>query len=150
MDKTTPFMMEIVLRAAAALPGAGAWDAVPLEASVQNCDGLTLYLSYTRGAAGGGFDFQLQASPRLINDGTLQNWYPPSVYAAGVLAAGADTQSRLQREYATYQATGAAIETAIYGPIRLARNVARVRLLCRESGVPATPGTVHVSGVLGY
>jgi len=51
---TNPF----VFRAAAALAGAGAWDATPLIISCQSKSRLTLYLSYTRGAAGGAFDFQ--------------------------------------------------------------------------------------------
>lgn len=142
--------MEITLRAAAALAGAGAYDAAPLIESTQNCEWLSLFLAYTRGGVGGAFDYQVQVSPRLIDSATLQNWFPISLYDAGALAAGADTQSRIQREYITYQATGAAIETFTFGAIRISRNVARVRIVCRESGAIATPGTLHIVGVLGY
>src|SRR3972149_10556555 len=58
-----PITNPITFRASAALPAAGAWDAAPLEISCPMHGRMTLFLSYTRGAAGGAFDFQLQASP---------------------------------------------------------------------------------------
>jgi hypothetical protein len=150
MDIMTTAPMEITLRAAAALAGAGAYDAVPLIESTQNCEWASFFFAYTRGGAGGAFDFQVQVSPRLIDSATLQNWFPISLYDGGALAAGADTQSRIQREYMTYQATGAGVETFTFGALHISRNVARVRVACRESGAVATPGTLHIIGVLGY
>jgi hypothetical protein len=148
LHTTSP--MEVVFRPAVILPAAGAYDPAPLELQTFNCEWLSLFFAYTRGGAGGAFDFQVQVSPRLIDSATLQNWFPISLYDAGALAAGADTQSRFQREYMTYQATGAGVETFTFGALHISRNVARVRVACRESGAVATPGTLHIIGVLGY
>jgi hypothetical protein len=73
-----------------------------------------------------------------------QEWATEAVYNAGMLAAGVDTQSRTQREYQTYQATGAAVESFSFGPISLERGVERVRVRARESGVVGTPGTLAI------
>ena len=139
------------LRASAVLPAAPAWDATPTESFSTFADYLTLSLTYTRGAAGGAFDIQLQVSIySVVGDvpAGAQEWQTESVYAGGLLAAGADTQSRLQREYETYQATAAAVESFEYGPIALNNNIARIRVTARESGVPGTPGTLQITGVL--
>jgi hypothetical protein len=134
-------------RAAAALAGAGAWDAAPLEIATAGYAHLTLFLEYTRGAAGGAFDFQLQVSPTSA-DIAGEDWYPQSLYAAGAVAAGADTQSRVQREYVTYASQGAAIETFIYGPLLIAGGAERIRVRARESGSVGNPGTVRIRGTL--
>jgi hypothetical protein len=136
----------ITVRASAALPAAGAWDAAPTEIAVPGLDAIVLYVTYTRGAAGGAFDYQVQVSPYATAQGVVQNWFTQSLYAAAALAAGADAQSRLQREYVTYASTGAGAEAFVYGPIEL-EAVERIRMVCRESGVVGTPGTVHVVAV---
>ena len=50
------------LRASAVLLGAGAWDAAPTESFSSGAHNLTLSFTYTRGAAGGAFDWQLEVS----------------------------------------------------------------------------------------
>lgn len=141
---TNPF----TFRAAAALPGAGAWDATPLEIACPSQARMTLYVSYTRGAAGGAFDLQLQYSPYSANSLVAANWFTESEFSAAVLAAGVDSQNRLQRAYVTYQSQGAAIENVIYGPFDIDATVERVRLVARESGVVGNPGTLHVVGLI--
>ena len=142
--------MPVTIRAAAILVAAGAWDVAPLEFAVPGFEEGTLFVSYTRGAGGGAMDLQIQVSPYSADQLVVQSWFPMSLYASGILAAGSDTQSRTQREYITYQATGAAIENFIHGPFSLARNIERIRVNCRESGVVGTPGTVHIVALFGW
>ncbi len=141
----------IVFRASAALPAAGAWVSVgaaqPIVAVPQHAT-VTLYASYTRGAAGGAFDFRLVVSPYSATVAGVENWFVQSEYSAAVLAAGADSQSRLQREYLTYQSQAAAIENVVYGPVDLGAGVERMYVDCRESGVVGTPGTLHIVGIV--
>jgi len=138
----------VTVRASAALAGAGAWDATPTEFSVAGYRWITLYISYTRGAAGGAVDFQIQTSPYSVDQVGVESWFEGTLLAPAVLAAGVDSQSRIQREYITYAATGAAIENPDYGPIEFGASVERMRIRCRESGVVGTPGTLHIVGVL--
>jgi hypothetical protein len=137
----------ITVRASAALPGAGAWDATPTVFAVAGISNITLYISYTRGAAGGAFDIQTLVSPYSANQLVVQNWFSQSAHGIGAPAAGVDTQSRVQREYDTYQATGAAIESFVYGPIELDMTIERIAFQCRESGAVGAPGTLHIVGV---
>jgi len=141
---TNPF----TFRASAALPAAGAWDATPTIVACPQYARLVLYLSYTRGAAGGAFDFQVQVSPYSANLPVVQSWFMQSEFSAAVLAAGADSQSRLQREYVTYQSQAAAIENVCYGPVELGAGVERILVTARESGVVGTPGTLHIVGIV--
>lgn len=141
---TNPF----TFRASAALPAAGAWDATPLEIACPSNAYVELYFSYTRGAAGGAFDFQMQVSPYSVNPAVVQSWFSQTEFSAAVLAAGVDSQSRLQREYVTYASQGAAIENPSFGPIELGATVERIRIPCRESGVVGTPGTLHIVGIV--
>ena len=139
------------VRATAALAAAGAWDATPTEFFVSGAQNLTLGLTYTRGAAGGAFDFQIEVSLYAVvgNAPTgAAEWITESLYSASAVAAGADTQSRVQREYQTYQATGAGAEDIVYGPIALNGTIERVRVRARESGVVGTPGTLQIAGEL--
>jgi hypothetical protein len=142
-----------VVRPLAILPAAGAWDPVPLEFQVAGFDFATLYFTYTWDALSigfGAFDFQLQASPYAINRPVVQNWFPQSLYAAGILAAGADTQSRIQREYVTYRATAGGLgvpETFSRGLVRVL-GAERVRVIARESGDVGLPGTLEIVAVL--
>ena len=138
-------------RATAALGAAGAWDATPTEFFVSGAQNLTLGFTYTRGAAGGAFDFQIEVSLYAVvgNAPTgAAEWITESVYASGAVAAGADTQSRIQREYQTYASQGAAAEDFAYGLIALNGTIERVRIRARESGVVGTPGTLQISGEL--
>lgn len=142
---TNPF----TFRPRAALEAAGAWDTTPLIIACPQHGRLTLYIEYVREAVGGALDFQLFVSP-YSGDQTLpvQSWFTQSEYTPAVLAAGVDSQSRIQREYLTYLSQGAATETFVYGTIELGAGVERIYLQARESGVVGTPGTCHVIGII--
>jgi hypothetical protein len=131
------------MRASAALPAAGAFDAAPLVVASIPANAVQLYLEYTRGGAAGAFAFYIEVSP-LSADGVGADWYRMSMYDPGVLAAGADVVSNIQRERVVYTATGAAIETFTYGPIMLQGNVERIRFVAAESGNVGAPGTLAV------
>lgn len=140
----------VVMRASAALAGAGAWDAAPTEQSIFSAHGLTLSFTYTRGAAGGAFDYQIELSP--YSDVTLvpagaSEWVTRAIYAAGGVVAGADTQSREQREYNTYGSTAAGAEDHQID-FELQAPYERIRIAARESGVVGTPGTLQVTMVV--
>jgi len=138
------------LRASAALPGAGAWDATPVEQSIFGAQGMTLSFTYTRGAAGGAFDYQIELSPysvpALVPAGASE-WITSAAYSVGVVAGGADTQSREQREYKTYGSQGAAAEDHQID-ISLQAPYERIRITARESGVVGTPGTLQITMVV--
>ena len=136
-----------VLRASAALPAQGAWDATPTELNVFGATSVILSFSYTRGAADGAFDFQIQPSIYSVVGNVpagAGEWQDESLYASGILAAGADVQSYVQAEYQTFTSQGAAIETFVYGPILL-ESTERIRIPCRESGDTDTPGTLQIT-----
>ena len=126
-------------RAAAALPAAGAYDAAPTEMPCAGFDTCTLFISYTRGGAGGDMQFRVQASP----DSTGAVWHQGGIYAPGAVASGADTVSNLQREDIEYGSTDAGAETVIYGPFDI-HGTERLRIPCRESGAVGTPGTASI------
>lgn len=128
------------------LPAIGAWD-TPTEIACAGFDWVTLYFTYTRGAAGGAMDDQIQVSPYSANVAGVEDWFSQSAYAVGAVVAGADTTSGIQREVVTYGSTAAAAETWSFGPIRLDGTVERIRVFTRESGVTATPGDCHIVGI---
>lgn len=138
------------MRATAALPAAGAWDATPTEQNVAGAGYIMLYFTYQEGdqAGVGAFDWQLQASAYSVAAnapaGALE-WTDESMQAVGGVAAGLDTQSRVQAEYQTFAPTSANQEGFIYGPIHLAHDVERVRIPARESGVAGNPGVLQIS-----
>ncbi len=136
----------VIARVSAVLAPAGAWDiAVPIVVCA-GAEDATFHFTYIRGAIGGAFDAQLQVSPYsivgLVPAGGSE-WVTASLYAAGILAAGVDTQSRIQRDYMTYGSIDGAIAAFVYGPIRLGGMIERLRITARESGVIATPGTLQ-------
>ena len=126
-------------RVAAALPATGAFDAAPLEMHCAGFDTCTLFISYTRGGAGGDMQFRVQASP----DSAGAVWHRSGIYAPGAVASGADTVSNLQREDVEYGSTAAGAETVIYGPFAI-QGAARLRIPCCESGAVGTPGTASI------
>ncbi len=137
-------------RASAALAAAGAWD-TPTEFFVSGAQNLTFAFTYTRGAAGGAFDYQIEISLYAVTANAptgAAEWITEALYASGGVVAGADTQSRIQREFETYASQGAAAEDFAYGPIALLGTVERVRIRARESGVAGTPGILQISGEL--
>ena len=136
------------VRASAALPAAGAWD-TPTVCVCAGADTMRLQFSYTRGAAGGAFDFQVETSIYAVAANVpagAGEWANPSVESVGVVAAGIDTQSLIQDGYDTFTSTGAAIDTFTYGPIHLNGTIERYRVTVRESasGIIATPGTLAI------
>jgi len=137
-------------RASAALEAASAWDPTPTEMPCPYFSYVTLNFTYTRGGAAGAFDWQLETSPYSVVGNVpvgAQEWQDPAIYASGAVVAGVDTQSLDQREYETYTATGAAVETFAIGAIPLEGTFERARVVARESGNAGAPGTLQVEAV---
>jgi len=143
---TPTYIDKQVARAAAALPAAGAWDAAPTAIFVGGADRLTLNFQYTRGGAAGAFDFEVLVSS--LNP--VVSWQQLTLYANGALAAGVDTQSRVQREYITYQATGAGAEGFVYGSIDLGGSTEWIMVAARESGNVGAPGALQIDVSLDW
>jgi len=122
-------------RADAALPGAGAFDATPIEISTGNRQYIHLWFEYTRGAAGGSFRFRPEGA---LRDGGTDYWGQATITNTGAFAAGADTNSQFQREDFEYTSTGAAAEVAEF-ILDLGR-ADKVRFPAREVGATGTPG----------
>lgn len=140
-----------VIRAAAILPALGAWDAAPLEINVTGARNVVFYMSYTAGAPNGAVDFYFEYSPMSQDPLAPPMWWRDILFAPGILAAGVDTQSRIQRQYVTYQAVGLVREDFRYppdGPIDLGLCVERIRLFARESGAAGNPGVFGVGAYL--
>ena len=140
-------------RATVVLPGAGAYDATPIELPCQEYDFMTLYIAYTRGDTGGAFKMKIEVSP----DSSGDTWYRSTVYDAGAVAGGSDTDPSLllyrkphgydagavaggsdttslfQREELQYTATGATVEKVVFR-VTLDAGVQRVRIPCAEAG----------------
>ena len=140
-----PITNPILFRAAAALPGAGALDATPLEVAVPYMSKLKLYCTYTRAAVGGSVDMLIQYAPRSGDIPVLEDWFTQTEYSAAVLAPGADSTSFLQRELLRYTSTAAGAECFIVS-IDIDSTVERVRVACREVGAVANPGAVSIYG----
>lgn len=126
-------------RATVVLPGAGAYDATPIELPCQEYDFMTLYIAYTRGDTGGAFKMKIEVSP----DSSGDTWYRSTVYDAGAVAGGSDTTSLFQREELQYTATGATVEKVVFH-VTLDSGVQRVRIPCAEAGAVGKPGTLGV------
>jgi len=134
-------------RASAALPAAGAWDATPTELACPYFQQVALTFTYTRGALNGAFDFQIEVSLYSVAANVpagASEWVTESIYAAGAVAAGADTTSQVQRELQSYTSQGAAAEDFVYGPVNLGGTIERIRVRARESGAVGTPGTLQI------
>ena len=142
------YVNPVNLRVSAALGAAGAWDAAPTESFSSGAQAITLSFTYTRGAAGGGFEFQFEYSIYSVVGNVpagASEWVTESIYGSGAVAAGADTTSLVQRELQSYTSQGAGAEDFIYGPIPIVGTVERVRIRARESGVVGTPGTLQIT-----
>ena len=141
-----------ILRVSAALEAAGAWDVAPLEIAPAGFKSMALAFSYTRGGAAGAFDFQIQYSIYAIAGAApagAAEWVNESIYTGGVVVAGVDTQSFLQREFQTYTATGAGQEAFLFGAVDFAYSIERIRVDARESGNVGAPGTLQIQVTLG-
>ena len=136
-------------RASAALPAAGAWDATPTALACPYFEGVNLSFTYTQGAAGGAFDFQIEVSLYSVVGNVpagASEWITESIYAAGAVAAGVDTTSLVQRELQSYTSQGAAAEDFVYA-MHFPIPVERIRVLARESGAVGTPGTLQIEAL---
>ena len=136
----------VIMRASAALPAAGAWDATPTEQNVAGAREVLLSFTYTRGGVGGAFDFQLEVSPYAVVGNVpagASEWVTEALYAPSAVVAGADTTSLAQRELISYTSQGAAAEDFAFGPIEMG-GVERLRIRARESGAVGTPGTLSI------
>lgn len=126
------------IRAAAALPPAGAdWTSAWIPC--RNFLWATFYIQYQRGGAAGAVTFHLE-----FRIARYAGAYPMSAYAVGVVAAGADTASIIQREVVTYTAVGAGAEAVIWGPIAMRAGVEDLRMVANETGNAGSPGTFGV------
>lgn len=123
------------------LPAAGAYDPAPVAIQCPGFKRVTFYVTYTRGGAGGAVDFKVEAKRAPTS---LTVWHQLAQYSSGALTAGTDTTSNVQREEVRYQATGAAAERFVFGPIDLEGTVEQIRVSCQESGAVATPGTCEI------
>jgi len=137
----------VVFRALAALPAVGAWDAAPIEIASAGLRYLTLYQVYTRGGVAGAADFQIFGSPYPADIPGVMSWFSFSLKSNGILAAGTDVISFVQREIITYTATGAGAESFTFGAIDLGHTVERLYVRARESGNAGAPGTLGIIGV---
>jgi len=137
-------------RANAVLPAAPAWDATPTAMVCAYFDNVTLSFTYTRGDAGGAFNWQIETSPYSVVGNVpagASEWITEAIYASGGVAAGADTTSLVQRELQSYTTQGAAAEDFSFGPIGLNGTVERIRVRAQESGAVGTPGTLQIEAV---
>jgi len=128
------------MRASAVLPGAGAFDASPLEVPCQDFKFVTLYITYTRGGAGGAVTLRIEVSP----DTSGNTWYRSGLYEPAAVASGSDATSELQREFIKYGSTAAGAEYVVFGPLVLQGGIQRMRIACAESGAVGTPGTCAI------
>ena len=145
----------INLRASAALPAAGVWDAAPTESFSAGSHNLTLYFTYTEGDAqggGGAFDWRLEVSAYSIAalaPTGAQEWVYESIYDAGVVVPGTATGSDVTTEYQTFTIeTAGGTDEFVFGPIEFHGTVERIRVRARESGNVGTPGTLQITGIL--
>lgn len=127
-------------RASAVLPGSGAYDTAPTEMDVRGFHWVTLFITYTRGGAGGDLQFKLEGSP--VNSG--DHWFQLGAVTKGTVSSGSDALDNLQRGEVEYGSTGAGAEKVAYGPVFLGGCVERLRINCQESGATGTPGTAAV------
>ena len=132
-------------RASAALPAAGAYDLAPTEMPCPGFQKVMLSLAYTRGGAAGAFAFRVETSP--ASSGAV--WHRTVLINAPAVVPGADSQGDVQRNAMEYQATGAAIERFIYGPIDLGGAVERIRIAAAETGNVGAPGTLAITANFG-
>lgn len=139
----TGFDNPVTIRAAAALAGAGAWDAAPVVIPVPEMKHLALFMKYTRGGAGGAFDIEVLGSP--LSAGTV--FYVTGAYERGVIAAGVDVASKCQRDIVTYKAVGAGAEYVML-KVDIYDVIERVEVIARESGNVGAPGTLEIFGYL--
>ena len=132
-----------VARLYVALPAAGAFDPSPTELECMGFDYVILFMTYTRGAAGGAFTIRPEFSP-YASDTAGFNWFRNSLYDPDAVVAGSDSTSEFQAEDIKYTSTAAGDESVIYGPILLAGGIQRMRIPAAESGQVGDPGGLEI------
>ena len=136
------------MRASAALTWA--WDATPIETSCAGAEGVTLSLTYTRGAADGAYYWQMEFSIYSVVADVptgAQEWSDQSLLAPGAVVVNVDSQSQIQEDHQEYGSKQAAIEAYVFGPVNLKFKPQRMRIRCRESANEQSPGTLQITGV---
>lgn len=123
-------------RSSAALAAAGAFDTSPTALDMSNMGQIQFFLSYTRGAAGGSFDYKIELSP----DGT--NWYQQSAADADNVTTAADTTVETQRKLWLYKNTSASAEKFASPIFSICSPWVRINVA--EVGDTANPGTVAI------
>lgn len=127
------------LRASAALPAAGAWDAgaSATELRVHDLSQVTLFATYTEGTSGGAVEYRVEVSPVSSGD----DWCPAEevIDETAVVASGEarifPVRTASMRLNSTQTAPAHTIDVG---------GAERVRVLAREVGVTGTPGTFRV------
>lgn len=132
------YLDQQVARASAALPVAGAWT-TPSELYCPTFLHATLAFTYTRGGAGGKFEFKIE----VANAKAPTVWHQFSLYDPGTLASGSDVLSLQQRESVEYASTGAGAERFAY-QFYLNGLWEKIRVPARETGAVGTPGTLKI------
>lgn len=132
------YLDQQIARASAALPAAGAWT-TPSELYCPTFLHAALAFTYTRGDAGGKFEFKIEVSTAQAP--TV--WHQFSLYDPGIVASGADTLSLQQRESVEYASTGAGAERFAY-QFDLNGLWEKIRVSARETGAVGTPGTLKI------
>ena len=141
-----PLTNPVTMRAAAALPAVGAYDATPIEIAVANIQFATFYVTYTRAAAGGDVRLRVEVSPYFQDTAGVEDWFRMSAYSVGGVASGADNLDNIQRTTLEYGSTAGGAEMFVYGPIELRGTVERIRISAAESGVVGNPGACMIVG----
>ena len=128
----------VTLRASAALPASGAYDASPTSTVLPAAAAVVyLHAAYTIGAAGG----YAGMIPEGSNDGT--NWYALSYAGTAVIAQPSATLPLHRLIYELPRpADGSAVRVTV--PVD-AGGWTNLRVRCAEIGITATPGTLEVS-----
>jgi len=126
----------VTVRAAAALPAAGAYEA-SAEVPCAGYRWLSLYLSYDEdpATAAGAVTYFVELRPA---GSTV--WYADPSWTTAAVAAGADTVEHLQRRHFVYTPVGTATERWRHPMVIGLDGVEAFRVQCAESGAVGAPG----------
>ena len=136
---STTYLDEQIARASAVLPAAGAWT-TPTELYCPVFLHAAISFTYTRGAAGGKFEFKVEVA--LAS--TPSTWQQFSLYDPAAVVSGSDALSLQQRESVEYASTSASAENFAY-QFGLNGLWELIRISARETGVVGTPGTLGIN-----
>jgi len=137
-------LLTVQMRASAALPAAGAYDAAPVEVPTGGRRYLANFYTYTRGAVGGSTRTRVRVAATYA---AVDRWVQPTMIRSGAFAPGATTNSDWQREDHLYQEEGTGAAEGFFTIWDLGR-AHKVLTAGQEVGVVGTPGTLEVIGIL--